>query len=60
MAVAKAELIFFSYQTRRHTIGVEYNERIYEKAVENREQGLRQGGQNLYLQMPCSFRFRQR
>lgn len=51
---------FLSYQTRCHTIGVEYNERIYEKAVENREQGVRQGGQNLYLQMPCSFRFRQR
>ena len=30
---------FLSYQTRCHTIGVEYNERIYEKAVENREQG---------------------
>ncbi len=28
---------FLSYQTRCHTIGVEYNERIYEKAVENRE-----------------------
>ena len=30
---------FLSYQTRCHTIGVEYNERIYEKAIENREQG---------------------
>ena len=26
---------FLSYQTRCHTIGVEYNERIYEKAIEN-------------------------
>lgn len=34
---------FLSYQTRRHTIGVEYNERIYEKAVENREQGVAAG-----------------
>lgn len=31
------------YQTRCHTIGVEYNERIYEKAVENREQGVAAG-----------------
>lgn len=34
---------FLSYQTRCHTIGVEYNERIYEKAVENREQGVAAG-----------------
>ena len=34
---------FLSYQTRCHTIGVEYNERIYEKAVENREQGAAAG-----------------
>ena len=34
---------FVSYQTRCHTIGVEYNERIYEKAVENREQGVAAG-----------------
>ena len=31
------------YQTRCHTSGVEYNERIYEKAVENREQGVAAG-----------------
>ena len=34
---------FLSYQTRCHTIGVEYNERIYEKAIENREQGAAAG-----------------
>lgn len=34
---------FLSYQTRCHTIGVEYNERIYEKAVENKEQGAAAG-----------------
>ena len=34
---------FLSYQTRSHTIGVEYNERIYEKAVENKEQGAAAG-----------------
>lgn len=26
---------FLSYQTKCHTIGVEYDERLYEKAVEN-------------------------
>ena len=42
--MAKAELIFFlSYQTRCHTIGVEYNERIYEKAVEQEKQGAAAG-----------------
>ena len=49
---------FLSYQTRCHTIGVEYNERIYEKAVENKEQGAAAAGQSLCLQMLCSFRFR--
>ena len=34
---------FLSYQTRCHTIGVEYNERIYKKAVENKEQGAAAG-----------------
>ena len=28
---------FLSYQTKCHTIGVEYDERLYEKAMENRE-----------------------
>ena len=27
---------FLSYQTKCHTIGVEYDERLYEKAMENR------------------------
>lgn len=30
---------FLSYQTRCHSVGVEYDERIYEKAVENKKQG---------------------
>lgn len=28
---------FLSYQTRCHSVGIEYNERIYAKAVENKE-----------------------
>ena len=53
MAVAKAELIFLSYQTRCHTIGVEYNERIYEKAIENREQGAA-AGRTEFVPSRCS------
>ena len=28
---------FLSYQTRCHSVGIEYNERIYAKAIENKE-----------------------
>ncbi len=34
---------FLSYQTRCHAIGVEYDERIYERAVENKKQGVSAG-----------------
>lgn len=34
---------FLSYQTRCHSIGVEYDERIYEKAVENKETAVSSG-----------------
>lgn len=38
MDEAKDGWIFFcSYQTRCHSVGIEYNERIYAKAVENKE-----------------------
>lgn len=34
---------FLSYQTRCHSIGVEYDERIYEKAIENKETAVSSG-----------------
>lgn len=51
---------FLSYQTRCHTIGVEYNERIYEKAVENKEQGAAAGRTEFVFADAVSFRFRLR
>ena len=48
---------FLSYQTRCHTIGVEYNERIYEKAVENREQGVAAGRTEFVLADAVQFSF---
>ena len=43
-AAEKEELIFFmSYQTRCQSIGVEYNERIYEKAMNNKESAVASG-----------------
>lgn len=32
--------LFLAYQTRCHTIGIEYDERIYKKAVENKEKAV--------------------
>ena len=37
MDAAKGGRFFLSYQTRCHSVGIEYNERIYAKAVENKE-----------------------
>ena len=34
---------FLSYQTRCHSIGIEYDERIYKKAMENRETAVSAG-----------------
>lgn len=34
---------FLSYQTRCHSIGVEYDERIYEKAMENQKEAVAKG-----------------
>ena len=34
---------FLSYQTRANTIGIEYDERIYESAVENKKQAVSGG-----------------
>lgn len=40
---------FLSYQTRCRTIGIEYDERIYEKAVENQEAAVSGGRVTLEL-----------
>ena len=34
---------FLAYQTRCHSIGIEYDERIYKKAIENKEQAVSSG-----------------
>ena len=49
---------FLSYQTRCQSIGIEYDERIYEKAVENKESAISSGrtafelAQAEYFQVP--------
>lgn len=49
---------FLSYQTRCQSIGIEYDERIYEKAVENKESAISSGrtvfelAQAEYYQVP--------
>ena len=40
---------FLSYQTKCHTIGVEYDERLYEKAMENRAGAVSAGRVNFEL-----------
>ena len=44
MAVEKGRVDFFlSYQTRCKSIGIEYDERIYEKAAENKKDAVSSG-----------------
>lgn len=41
---------FLSYQTKARTIGIEYDERIYSKAIENQEKGAAAGRVSFLLQ----------
>ena len=39
---------FLSYQTRCRSIGIEYDERIYQKAVENKDKAVSGGRTSIY------------